>query len=275
MHVPKHVASDRHADRPLAEATRPREGVAAASDITRRPAPGATITAPVAAAGPRLPERERRQRILSTLATLYPDARTELHHQTPFQLLVATVLSAQCTDRRVNLITARLFPRHPDPAAIAAMAPEALQAEIRDCGLFRTKARHIRELSRLLLERHGGQVPRERAALEALPGVGRKTASVVLWSAFGIPALAVDTHVLRVSHRLALAHDPSPPGTERELCRRIPRALWGPAHHWLILHGRRVCTARTPRCRACPLLPYCPEGIRRTGPDTPVASADR
>ncbi len=218
------------------------------------------------AAGARLPERERRRRILEALARLYPDARTELRHDTPFQLLVATVLSAQCTDRRVNLITARLFPRHPDAEAIAAMTVEDLEAQIRDCGLFRSKARHILQLSRLLVERHGGEVPRDRAALEALPGVGRKTASVVLWSAFGIPAFAVDTHVLRVSHRLGLASDPTPLGTERELCRRVPRALWGPAHHWLILHGRRVCVARSPRCPSCPILPYCPEGLRREGP---------
>lgn len=201
--------------------------------------------------------------ILETLYETYPDARCALDHENPFQLLIATILSAQCTDKRVNIITARLFPRLPGPADYLAISQEELEELIRDCGLFREKARNIRETCRLLLERHGGEVPRTMEELVKLPGVGRKTANVVLSNAFGVPAIAVDTHVFRVSNRLELARANDPLKTEQQLMAVIPRDLWSQAHHWLIHHGRNICHARTPSCEVCPLLPHCPEGQRR------------
>ncbi|MBE3591246.1 MAG: endonuclease III, partial [Firmicutes bacterium] len=200
----------------------------------------------------------RHREILERLRALYPNPKTALHWTTPFELLVATMLSAQSTDARVNQVTARLFPKYRTPADFAALSPEALAEEIRDVGLFRTKAAHIVEASRLILERHGGEVPGEREALEALPGVGRKTANVVLANAFGVPAIAVDTHVFRVANRLGLARARTPEETERQLMRRIPKKDWADAHHWLIYHGRRVCHARRPRCEACALADLCP-----------------
>ncbi|MBX6351300.1 MAG: endonuclease III [Clostridia bacterium] len=205
----------------------------------------------------------RRQReVLRRLALLYPDAKTALRWSNPFELLVATVLSAQSTDRRVNEVTARLFPKYPDAAAFAALDPAKLAEEIRDVGLFRTKARHLVELARRLVDEHGGSVPADRAALESLPGVGRKTANVVLANAFGEPAIAVDTHVFRVAQRLGLARGRTPEAVERGLMRVVPRRDWAAAHHWLIHHGRRVCHARRPECATCPLLDCCPTGPR-------------
>lgn len=200
------------------------------------------------------------QEILDRLARTYPDARCALEHENPFQLLIATILSAQCTDKRVNMITARLFPRYPGPADFVALTQEELEAEIRDCGLFREKARNIRETCRLLLERYGGEVPDRMEDLIQLPGVGRKTANVVLANAFGVPAIAVDTHVFRVANRLGLAEATTPLETEKQLMARIPRELWSQAHHWLIHHGRNLCHARSPRCAECPLLELCPTG---------------
>ena len=207
---------------------------------------------------------ERRRKILETLAREYPDAKCELNYSTPFELLVATILSAQCTDKRVNMVTERLFAKYNTPEAFAALTPEQLEEEIKELGLFRNKARNIIAMSRRLLEAHDGEVPRDRSALESLPGVGRKTANVVLSNAFGVPAIAVDTHVFRVAHRLGLVRGAKTPlATEEQLQRNIPKELWSAAHHWLIHHGRRVCEARAPRCHACALLPYCPEGQAR------------
>lgn len=202
---------------------------------------------------PRVPTR----RILDVLAAKYPEPRTALHWKTPFQLLVATILSAQCTDSQVNKVTARLFQRYPDAEAMSRLTPEELEGYIRHLGLFRAKARNILAACRILVERHGGEVPRDRRALEELPGVGRKTASVVLANAFGVPAIAVDTHVFRVANRLGLAEARTPEETERQLMRRIPRRQWAPAHHWLIYHGRETCHARRPKCEVCELRPYC------------------
>lgn len=199
-------------------------------------------------------------RILDELARLYPDSRTALRFETPFQLLVATMLSAQCTDRTVNQVTPALFARWPRPADYLDLDEATLGEAIRHCGLWRSKARNILATCHALCERHDGEVPRELAALTALPGVGRKTANVVLSNAFGVPALAVDTHVQRVANRLGLARSRTPEQTEAQLRRRIPRRLWSQAHHWLIWHGRLVCVARRPRCSACTLQPSCLHG---------------
>ncbi|MCY0899043.1 MAG: endonuclease III [Firmicutes bacterium] len=202
--------------------------------------------------------RNRVRRVLAHLARAYPNAATELHYHTPFQLLVATMLSAQCTDRRVNMITPRLFSRYPDAAALAAADLATLENLIRDCGLYRTKAKNIKRTAELLVERHQGEVPADRNLLMALPGVGRKTANVVIANAFGQDAIAVDTHVFRVTHRLGWADAKDADGTERQLMTVIPREEWSQAHHWLIWHGRRVCTARKPGCNVCFIASDCP-----------------
>lgn len=207
-------------------------------------------------------EQERVARILEVLAETYPDARCALNFSTPFELLVATVLSAQCTDKRVNEVTARIFPRWNTPEDFAALSQGELEEAIRDCGLFRSKARHLIALSQQLLEEHDGEVPAEREALERLPGVGRKTANVVLSNAFGQPAIAVDTHVFRVANRLGLAQSNNVMETERQLMERIPEHLWSQAHHWIIHHGRAICSARRPRCGICPLEGLCPSAPR-------------
>lgn len=198
--------------------------------------------------------------MLQALAAAYPDARTALRFETPWQLLVATILSAQCTDRRVNQITERLFRQYPDAASMAVLEPAAIAEEIRECGLFRMKARNLAATSRLVMERYGGELPPHitREELMALPGVGRKTANVVLSNAFGQPALAVDTHVFRVAHRLGWSDARDADHTEADLNRVIPRRLWSEAHHWLILHGRAICLARRPRCEICPVARWCP-----------------
>ncbi len=196
-------------------------------------------------------------RVLDKLERLYPDAITELHHETPFQLLVATMLSAQCTDARVNLITPGLFEQYPDARSMADASVEAIEMLIRNCGLFRTKARNIQRTAQLLIERWQGEVPQDRALLLSLPGVGRKTANVVLANAFGQDAIAVDTHVFRVAHRLGWTTAKDADGTEEDLMRLIPQEKWSRAHHWLILHGRRVCFARNPNCAECVLYPEC------------------
>ncbi len=196
-------------------------------------------------------------RILNILAEAYPDAKCALLHETPFELLVATILSAQCTDERVNMITPRLFPRYASPELMLALSDDELADIIRDCGLFRAKAKNILATCQALIERHGGRVPGRMADLVALPGVGRKTANVVLANAFGVPAIAVDTHVFRVARRLGLAQGDTPEKVELELRRRIPRKSWSQAHHWLIWHGRRICHAKWPECPRCPLRDYC------------------
>jgi len=208
---------------------------------------------------------EVRDKILETLAAHYPDAKCALNHSNAFELLIATILSAQCTDERVNQVTERLFKKYNTPEAFARLSPPELELEIKELGLFRNKAKNIIAMCRQLLAEHDGDVPRDRESLERLPGVGRKTANVVLSNAFGVPAIAVDTHVFRVARRLGLASDDAttPLAVEQQLMENIPRELWSQAHHWLIHHGRRICEARKPKCGICPLLPYCPEGSRR------------
>ncbi|MCB1885545.1 MAG: endonuclease III [Geminicoccaceae bacterium] len=195
--------------------------------------------------------------LYEALAAATPDARTELVHQDPFTLLVAVVLSAQATDAGVNRATPGLFAAAPTPEAMAALGEEGIAALIRTIGLYRTKAKNVAALSRLLVERHGGAVPPMREALEALPGVGRKTANVVLNVAFGEPTIAVDTHIFRVSNRTGLAPGRTPAEVEAGLVAVTPDRHRQDAHHRLILHGRYVCKARKPLCPACPIRTVC------------------
>ncbi|MBQ9008064.1 MAG: endonuclease III [Clostridia bacterium] len=200
---------------------------------------------------------ERIPQILSILETTYPDARPALNFESPYQLLTAVILSAQCTDVKVNKVTPELFRRYPDAAALAAAPVSDVEDVIRTCGLFHAKARNLIATARILTEQYGGEVPRTREALEALPGVGRKTANVVLSCAFGEDAIAVDTHVFRVSNRLGLADAPDVLKTEEQLMANIPKDQWSHAHHWLIFHGRQVCHSRNPACATCPLRTLC------------------
>lgn len=197
------------------------------------------------------------RRLFERLRAANPTPRGELRYRTPYQLLVAVILSAQATDRSVNLATRGLFAVAPTPERMLQLGESGLAGHIRAIGLWRTKARHIMAMSRLLLERHGGTVPRDRAALEALPGVGRKSANIVLNVAFGEPTIAVDTHVFRVANRTGLAPGRTVRAVEDGLLRTVPAAFRRDAHHWLILHGRYVCTARRPACPTCPLADLC------------------
>ena len=196
-------------------------------------------------------------RLFAVLAAANPTPTTELRYRNVYQLLVAVVLSAQATDVGVNKATAALFRAVRTPAQMLALGHDALLGHIRSIGLFRSKAKHVIALSRILEAEHGGKVPRERAALEALPGVGRKTANVVLNTAFGEPTIAVDTHVFRVANRTGLAPGRTPREVEDGLVANIPAKYLQHAHHWLILHGRHVCAARRPRCAACPIRRAC------------------
>lgn len=186
-----------------------------------------------------------------------PAPTTELNYATPFQLLVAVILSAQATDVGVNKATARLFPVAPTPEAMLALGEEALTEYVRTIGLFRTKARNVIATCRMLVELHGGQVPEDRAALEALPGVGRKTANVVLNTAFGQPTIAVDTHIFRLGNRTGLAPGKTVEAVEEKLLRVTPAEFKKDAHHWLILHGHYVCKARQPECARCVVIDLC------------------
>jgi endonuclease-3 len=212
--------------------------------------------------------------ILDRLSHMYPDAKCALEHTSAFELLVATILSAQCTDARVNIVTRRMFPTHNRPEHFTAITPDEVGAMIRDCGLWQTKAKNIHETCRILLEQHGGEVPASMEELVKLPGVGRKTANVVLSNAFDVPAIAVDTHVFRVSNRLGLANAGNVEETEQQLMRRIPRNQWSQAHHWLIHHGRQLCEARKPRCSECPLLDLCKYGQSALKDAAKAARAD-
>jgi len=198
-----------------------------------------------------------RRRFFATLRDANPQPRTELLYATPYQLLVAVVLSAQATDRSVNAATADLFQIAPTPARMLKLGLAGLERHIRRIGLYHTKARHIMAATRLLIERHGGEVPAERTALEALPGVGRKTANVVLNTAFGQPTIAVDTHIFRVANRTGLAPGRTPREVEDGLLASTPAEFRQDAHHWLILLGRYTCKARRPECPRCLVRPWC------------------
>jgi endonuclease-3 len=198
-----------------------------------------------------------REALYAALRAKMPEPRSELEYTSPFELLVAVMLSAQATDKSVNLATRKLFPEANTPRAILALGEEGQKPYIRTIGLFNAKARNVIETCRLLIERHGGEVPRERESLEALPGVGRKTANVVLNIAFGEPTIAVDTHVFRVANRTGLAPGATPLAVEQKLLKVTPPAFLQHAHHWLILHGRHVCLARKPGCPECVIRPWC------------------
>jgi len=202
--------------------------------------------------------RERARAVLAGLRRSYPDARTELDFATPFQLVIATLLSAQATDVSVNAATPALFARYPTPEAMAAATPEAIEPFIRTIGLYRTKARHCVACAQQLVERFGGEVPNDVAALTTLPGVGRKTANVVVSNAYGVPAIAVDTHVGRLSRRLGFSRHDDPNKVELDLQALFDPSDWVFLHHALILHGRRVCAARSPACGRCEVAALCP-----------------
>jgi len=199
----------------------------------------------------------KRREIFARLQAANPHPTTELEYQTPFQLLIAVLLSAQATDKSVNLATRKFFPQYGTPQAMLALGEEGLSEYIRTIGLYRTKAKNAIATCRLLLERHGGEVPRDRAALEALPGVGRKTANVVLNTAFGEPTIAVDTHIFRVANRTGIAPGKNVLEVELKLARVVPKEYLQDAHHWLILHGRYVCVARKPKCPQCGISDLC------------------
>ncbi|MBL8507188.1 endonuclease III [Chitinimonas sp. JJ19] len=201
--------------------------------------------------------KDSRRAFFERLRAQNPEPRTELEYSSPFELLVAVVLSAQATDVGVNKATRKLYPVANTPAAIYALGQDGLERYIQTIGLYRSKAKHVIELCRMLMELHDGEVPQTREALEALPGVGRKTANVVLNTAFGQPAMAVDTHIFRVSNRTGLAPGKDVRAVEDKLVKVIPREFMLDAHHWLILHGRYVCKARKPDCPVCIVRDLC------------------
>jgi endonuclease-3 len=200
---------------------------------------------------------QRRRAIFQRLRAVNPHPKSELEHHSPFELLVAVVLSAQATDKGVNKATAKLFPVANSPAAIAKLGVEGLIPYVQSIGLFRNKAKNIVALSEILVREHGGRVPANREALEKLPGVGRKTANVVLNVAFGQPTIAVDTHIFRVANRTGLAPGKNPEAVEQKLLEGVPGEFRMHAHHWLILHGRYVCIARNPKCAECRIRDLC------------------
>jgi endonuclease-3 len=225
---------------------------------------------------------------LAVLEQTYPHAVTALEYGNPFELLIAVILSAQCTDARVNLTTPFLFAAYPDPKALAAADQSDVEGIIKSCGFFRTKAKNIIAAAKALVAEHGGEVPSDRDALEALPGVGRKTANVVMSVVFEAAAFAVDTHVFRVAHRLGLTLGTTPRAVEEDVTKLVPPEKWRHAHHWLILHGRQICKAPTPRCPECPVT-MCPSrpivaralaakvrtAAGRSRPSAPAAAAPR
>ncbi len=201
--------------------------------------------------------RDKRTAIYSKLRELDPEPDTELRYQTPFELLVSVILSAQATDVGVNKATEKLYPVASTPAAIVALGEDGLKQYIKTIGLFNSKAGNIIKTCRILMEEHGGEVPRTREALEKLPGVGRKTANVILNTAFGEPTIAVDTHIFRVANRTGIAKGKTPLEVEKRLVRLTPDEFKKNAHHWLILHGRYICKARKPLCGNCPIVEWC------------------
>ncbi|MGI6092959.1 MAG: endonuclease III [Veillonellaceae bacterium] len=201
---------------------------------------------------------KRKKAILAVLEETYKNTTTALAYSSPFELLIAVILSAQCTDERVNIITASLFAEYNTPTKILALGQAGLEDYIKGCGLYRNKAKNIIATCELLCREHNSEVPASFEELIKLPGVGRKTANVILSQLFNIPAIAVDTHVFRVSNRLGLAEGKTPDQVELGLMESIPKAKWAAAHHWLIWHGRRICKARNPECGNCPISDMCP-----------------
>jgi endonuclease-3 len=203
--------------------------------------------------------RKHARKVVSVLKKTYPDAECALRHDNPFQLLAATILSAQCTDERVNMVTPQLFKKYPTPQELAKATQRDVETIIQSCGFYRNKATNLRGMAQALVDRHDGELPRDLEALTALPGVGRKTANVVLGTAFGIPSgVVVDTHVKRISKLLGLTDSTNPEIVERDLAAILPKSEWINYSHRLIHHGRAICIARRPKCRECPLLKLCP-----------------
>ena len=207
---------------------------------------------------------ENQEQVLKRLKELYYNLGTALRFHNPYELLVATILSAQATDKQVNKVTKELFQKYPDAYAIAALTPEELAVEIKSIGLYKNKSKNIVAASKILVEKYAGEIPADRDKLIELPGVGRKTANVVLSNAFGIPALAVDTHVFRVANRLELVHCKNVECAEEELCALIPKEDWADAHHWLIWHGRLFCKALCERCKLNDLCMFLKTGKNNT-----------
>lgn len=211
--------------------------------------------------------KEKMRHILDIIAEMFPDAHCELHHDNPFELTIAVLLSAQCTDETVNKVTADLFQKYKRPEDYLSVPLEELEQDIRRIGLFRSKASNIQKLCRILIDKYEGEVPETHEGLVELPGVGRKTANVVMSNAFGVPAIAVDTHVERVSKRLGIAKpDDSVLVVEQKLMKLVPREEWTLTHHRLIFFGRYHCKAQNPQCSICPLLDLCKEGKQRMKP---------
>jgi endonuclease-3 len=225
--------------------------------MAKRPAPRKKRLSPK--------ERERIAELFARFEAAEANPKTELNYKSPYELVVAVALSAQATDKSVNKATQTLFALADTPQKMVALGEDRLREQIKTIGLFRTKAKSVIALSQILVARYGGEAPLERAALEALPGVGRKTASVVLNELKVEPAIAVDTHVFRVSHRLRLSKGATPDGVERDLMAVVPERYRTRAHHWLILHGRYTCVARRPKCEVCPVADLCPSRVLYLG----------
>lgn len=202
--------------------------------------------------------KSKREAILKILEDTYSGTKTALNYNSPFELLIAVILSAQCTDERVNKITARLFPKFDTPEKMGALSQEEMEEQIRDCGLYHAKAKNILATCHMLVQEFDSKIPDNITTLMKLPGVGKKTANVVASIIYNVPAIAVDTHVFRVSHRLGLAKGADPLATEKELQKIIPMEKWSDAHHWFIWHGRKICKARKPLCTECAILAECP-----------------
>lgn len=202
--------------------------------------------------------KSKREAILKILEDTYSGTKTALNYNSPFELLIAVILSAQCTDERVNKITARLFPKFDTPEKMGALSQEEMEEQIRDCGLYHAKAKNILATCHMLVQKFDSKIPDNITTLMKLPGVGKKTANVVASIIYNVPAIAVDTHVFRVSHRLGLAKGADPLATEKELQKIIPMEKWSDAHHWFIWHGRKICKARKPLCTECAVLAECP-----------------
>lgn len=195
--------------------------------------------------------------VLNILQTNYENAKCALNYRTPYELLISTILSAQCTDERVNKVTEELYKEYNTPEKVVTLSEEELGEKIKSCNFYKNKSKNILGATREILEKYNGQVPQTMEELIELPGVGRKTANVVLSNAFSVPAIAVDTHVFRVSNRTGLAKGNTPEEVEQGLMKNIPKEMWSDAHHYLIWHGRKVCNARKPKCDECPLYPHC------------------
>lgn len=201
--------------------------------------------------------KDTRKKVLDVLEETYKGAKCGLDFNTPFELLISTILSAQCTDERVNIVTKELYKEYNTPEAIASLTEEELGEKIKSCGFYKNKSKNILGACRAILEKHHGEVPKTMEELIELPGVGRKTANVVLSNAFGVPAIAVDTHVFRLSNRIGLAKGKNVEEVEQKLMKNVPKNMWSDAHHYIIWHGRKICNARKPKCDICPIAPHC------------------